>query len=142
LDPKVVGSLMFSVIAVTVFAVLIISLMINSVMVARTIGSTGSISVIGVDANVTEIDWGILAPGETRYFPVLLTNLGTRPINLNIKTSNWNPANASQFMTVNWTYNNEVLTVNESLSVKIGLHVDPLIYGIYNFTFDITVFAV
>lgn len=116
----------------------------------RTVSNAGSIKGIGVgiyqDQNctspVSSIDWGILDPGANTSKTVYIRNEGNSVATLSKMTSNWSPSNASSYISLNWNYGGQTLTVNQVIPVVFTLSVSSSISGITNFSFDITVTAV
>ena len=116
----------------------------------RTVSNAGSIKGIGVgiyqDQNctspVSSIDWGILDPGANASKTVYIRNEGNSAATLSKMTSNWSPSNASSYISLNWNYGGQTLTVNQVIPVVFTLSVSSSISGITNFSFDITVTAV
>jgi len=112
-----------------------------------TIKSQGVVKAVGckvVDVNnqtVTQIDWGVLAPGETKSFNCRIFNNGTAPITLNLQTKNWNPQDAANFITLTWNYTGEIILPKTSCPVAFVLTVSPDISGIDVFTFDTVIIA-
>jgi hypothetical protein len=54
---------------------------------------------------------------------------------------NWNPSSASSYMTLNWNYAGQTLSVNQALQVRLTLVVSSTVSGITNFSFDIIITA-
>lgn len=116
----------------------------------RTVSNAGSIKGIGVgiyqDQNcttpVSSIDWGILDPGANATKTVYIRNEGNSAATLSKTTSNWSPSHASSYISLNWNYGGQTLTVNQVIPVVFTLSVSSSISGITNFSFDITVTAV
>jgi hypothetical protein len=54
-------------------------------------------------------------------------------------TSNWNPSNASGYMSLSWDYGEQSIDVDEVVQVTFTLSVDAGIEGITSFSFDITI---
>ena len=116
----------------------------------RTLSSTGSIQIqtsegIGIYSNyqcssqLTEIPWGTLVPGESKPVVCYIKNEGTSPITLSLETSNWTPASASNYFTLNWDYTGQQINSGEVAQVTLILSVASNIAGITNFGFDITI---
>lgn len=111
------------------------------------IKSQAAIKAVGVtiykDAELaiplTEIDWGILEPGEEKNYSAYVKNDSNVPIRLSLLTENWIPANASIFITLDWNYDDELIGIAEFVEVTFMLIVDPATFGISNFSFDIIV---
>jgi len=108
-----------------------------------------SIKAVGVsiywDANLTQtvtfIDWGFLEPAEVTNRTLFIQNIGNVPIKLGLTTENWNPTNASTYITLTWNYSGQLINANEATPIKLTLTVSPNIQGIKNFDFDIIIYA-
>jgi len=115
----------------------------------RTISNVGLVKGIGVgiywDATGTNrtssINWGLLEPGSNKTVTVYVRNEGNAAATLSKATENWNPSTASSYMTLNWNYAGQTLSVNQVLQIKLTLVVSSTISGITNFSFDITITA-
>lgn len=115
----------------------------------RTISNTGSVQAIGVGVywdqsctdTVTSIDWGVLEPGMNVNRTVYIRNEGNVVANLSMATSNWNPADSANYITLVWDYGDETLNVGEIIPVQLTLSVSFDIVGITSFSFDITISA-
>lgn len=88
---------------------------------------------------VTSIDWNTLSPGQTQTITVYIRNEGTVTMTLSMKTENWQPTTASNYITLNW--NREGYSLNASLVLQavFTLSVSSSITGITNFSFDIVI---
>jgi len=115
----------------------------------QTISNTGSIEAIGVGIywdqsctdTVTSINWGILEPDSNVTRTLYIRNEGNTESTLSMATSNWNPSNASNYMTLSWDYEGQTLNANEVIEVKLTLSISASIVGITSFSFDITIAA-
>lgn len=111
------------------------------------IGNQAAIKAVGVGVYqdpvltvpLTEINWGILEPGEEKNHTAYIKNESNVPITLVLSTDNWSPANASNFITLTWDYDEQPLGVDEFVKVIFTLAVDPAISGIVDFSFDIVI---
>jgi hypothetical protein len=83
----------------------------------------------------------MLDPGSNKTVTVYIRNEGNAVATLSEATQNWNPSTASSYMTLNWNYASQNLSVNQVLQTKLTLVVSPTVSGIMNFTFDITITA-
>jgi hypothetical protein len=107
----------------------------------------GAVKAVGVgvfwDVNctnvATEIDWGLVEPGYHVNATIYLKNEGNAPITLSLDTGNWNPSNASDYITLSWDYANQTLDPQAVLKTKLTLAVSSDVTGITNFTFDIVI---
>lgn len=116
---------------------------------SRTVSSAGSVKGIGVgiywdsscNNRVSSITWGVLEPGSNKTVTVYVRNEGNAVTTLSKSVQNWSPSTASSYMTLNWNYAGQTLSVNQVLQVKLTLVVSSTISGITSFGFDITVTA-
>ncbi len=109
----------------------------SSGIIASTV--VGVYSDSGCTVRLTSIDWGTLYPGENRSVVVYVKNEGTVPITLSLSATNWNPAAASNYMTLSWDYNGGALPVNASMLTTLTLKVSSTITGIAAFSFDVVI---
>ena len=117
-------------------------------MAYQRVPSSGNVKTVGVGVywdnactnNVTSIDWGFLEPGATVNKTVYIKNEGNTPMMLNITTDNWNPASASENITLSWNREGYVLnTTAPVVQAILTLSVSPNISGITSFSFDIII---
>jgi len=109
----------------------------------------GTIKVVGVgvytDAGCTiicsEIDWGVLAPGELKKVGLYIKNPGNVPINLTLSTENWTPVTAEAYLSISWNYTGQTLIPGEVTAVDVSMSVSPDITGITDFSQDIVITA-
>jgi len=119
-------------------------------MIPREIRNVGVVRVIGVQVfeneNLTSIlefiDWGFVDPNETKTCEAWILNTGNDDIRLSLWTNSWVPANASDWITLSWDYNDSIVAPKDSIRVEFSLFVDPDIEGIENFSFDIWLMGV
>ena len=119
------------------------ALMTNSV----TIGNTGSIKTIGVNIywdlactnEVSSVGWSVLEPDSAENKTIYIKNIGNAAETLSLDTENWNPANASTYITLTWNYDDQPIDPNEVVEVAMTLTISPSIIGITNFSFDILI---
>jgi hypothetical protein len=111
------------------------------------IHNVGTIETFGVgvyqDKNctnaLTSFDWGMIEPGSVKNDTVYIRNEGNGEANLYLETTNWNPSNASNYITLSWNYANQTLKPNEAIQVTFTLSTSPNIIGMTNFNFDIII---
>ena len=109
----------------------------------------GTIRTVGLeayqDANctvpLTEIPWGVLAPGQTYSFAGYLLSTGNANATLRMNVTNWNPANASDFVTLTCDSENATLAVRTPLQATFCLQVSDQISGVTDFSFIIFLIA-
>jgi hypothetical protein len=107
----------------------------------------GAVKAVGVgvfwDVNctnvVTEIDWGLVEPGSHVNATIYLKNEGNAPITLSLDTENWNPSNASDYITLSWSYAGQTMNPGTVININLILMVSSNITGITNFSFDIII---
>lgn len=129
---------------------LLTSNIINSRLFFSTrIGNQGKVKTIDVgvywDNNCTNvvstINWGALTPGSTKNMTIFIKNEGNDIITLFLSTEDWNPQNASRFITLEWDYNGKALNPYETIQVTLNLLVASNTTGIKSFSFDIIIGA-
>jgi len=84
-------------------------------------------------------DWGSIEPGSNKTFTVYVGNEGDSAAYLSIATSNWTPSAALSYMTLNWNYSGQILSVGQVIPLELVLAVSPSVTGIAQFSFDITI---
>lgn len=86
---------------------------------------------------VNSIDWGTLTPGQTKKTAIYIRNEGNTSILLDLSTANYNPPNASNYISFGWSCSDNKLEANESIQIIQNLQISPKIKDIYKFNFDI-----
>lgn len=107
----------------------------------------GTVKAVGVgvfwESNCTNtvsfIDWGIVEPGSLNNVTVYVRNEGNVAANISLATENWNPSNASDYLSLSWNYDGRQLNPLEVVQVTLTLRVSSSVQGITSFSFDITV---
>ena len=137
-----------------ILAIIMLGCLILSVSAAVyysiTVQSRGKIKGIGVGiyANaeasivVSEIDWGILEPGESKNVTVYIKNEGNVVANLTMYTEAWTPPEAEESIQLTWDYDGTPLGISDIRCVTFTLLIDASIIGINDFSFDIIVMAI
>ncbi len=90
---------------------------------------------------LARITWGSIAPGTTTAQTLYVKNQGNTPMTLAKATTNWNPAVAQTYMTVNWDYTGQSIQPNGVLKVTLSLIVAANIQAISSFSFDTIITA-
>lgn len=138
--------------AITIIA-LIIGIVIGGVAayvtIKRYLKATGKIHTVGLelyaDAEgtlvISELDWGILEPGETKDTLVYAKSTSNVPVNLTMFTETWDPPEAESYITFSWDYNETALQPEEIRPLTFTLAVSTDITGITDFSFDIWIVA-
>lgn len=130
------------IVAIVVVAVVLI-------VASVSISTTGRIKTVGLkvysDASgtveVSAIEWGSLAPGETAEVILFAKSTSNTDTTLSMTTANWSPASAANFMTVVWDRQGYILKPSEIVAIKIGLSIKTTVTGFENFLFDIILTA-
>ena len=87
----------------------------------------------------SSINWGMVNPGSNKTVTVYVRNEGNTIITLSKTIQSWNPSNASSYMTLNWNYTSQTLSVNQVLTIGLTLSVSSTISGISSFSFSLTI---
>jgi len=117
---------------------------------SKTLSSAGSIQIqttagIGVYSDsqcttpLTSMAWGTLQPGGSQNVDCYIKNEGSASINLSMYASNWNPASAENYLTLNWNYDSNPISPDAVVQITFTLTVSSDITGITSFSFDITI---
>lgn len=109
--------------------------------------SVGQIKTVGVgvywDINCTKratgIDLGLLEPGQNKSVIVYVRNESNVPVSLSLSTANWNPVNASNYITLTWSHEGQFLKQGDVVKVTLTLLVSDQIEGVDAFSFDIII---
>ena len=136
-----------AVLAVAVTAVVLNVLVAGLLIAYQRIPNTGVVKAVGVGVywdgdctdNVTSVDWGLLEPGEASNVTVFIQNEGNIPVVLNMTTDNWNPASASDHITLTWDSEDYVLDSDSVVQAVLTLSVSSDISEVTSFGFDIII---
>lgn len=113
----------------------------------RRIPSLATLKVVGVGVykdvdctvSVTQINWGMIEPGDMVAFDAYIKNESNVPITLTMHTEDWSPVNSSSFISLSWDYSGTEILVDGSIPVTLVLNVDPATAGISSFSFTIVI---
>jgi hypothetical protein len=86
--------------------------------------------------SVSHIDWGRLSPGQVRDVVVYVRNEGNETFVLVLTPLNWNPENASHYLSLALNCEDRKIEVGQVAAVTLSLSVSPSITGVYDFGFD------
>ena len=85
------------------------------------------------------VDWGVFSSGSASNVTIYVRNEGSSAVRLNLTTRNWNPANASEYVSLTWNREGQVLEPRTVATATFTLSVSANISGITDFSFDTTV---
>jgi hypothetical protein len=91
--------------------------------------------------NLTSINWGLLAPETSYTKDVWIKNIGNTRIMLNMTTEGWNPSYASNYITLGWDREGQLLNATQSFKAVLTLSVSTGITStnITDFSFTIVI---
>jgi hypothetical protein len=121
-----------------VYALTSVSVYLSSVGTVKALG-VGVYWDSGCSQTVSSIDWGSAEPGAVKNVTVYIRNEGNAPITLSLQTANWNPADATDYISLSWNYGGQTIDPNQVLAVTLSLSISSNIQGITSFSFDIVV---
>ena len=136
-----------------VVPVLVVSCLILFVflflMMTDTISNVSAVEADGVGIywdsscsdKVSSIDWGALAPASAENIVVYIRNEIEDPACFVLSTNNWNPPEASRYLSLSWNYSGDRVSPRETLQTTLTLSVSPSIEGISTFSLHITITA-
>ena len=87
----------------------------------------------------TQIDWGLIEPGENKTVTLFIMGTGNAPVTLSMFTESWVPVNASDYLFVTWSLEGASLDPGQILPGDMNLHCEASVTGITNFTFIIVI---
>ena len=128
-------------------ALSLVGQVLSAVQTSRTVPNAGAVKAIGVGVYwnnectnpLSSIDWGVLEPGSSKNVTCYIRSEGNSVSTLSMNASNWNPSNASSYMTLSWDYGGQSINPDDVVQVTFTLSVDASIEGITSFSFDITI---
>jgi hypothetical protein len=120
---------------------------LSLIQTSSTVSSVGAVKGIGVGVywnyactdRASKISWGVLDPGSNQTITVYVRNEGNAATTLSKTVQNWNPAAASDYLSLKWNYKGQTISVNQVLQVKLTLTLSPDVTGITTFGFDIVI---
>jgi hypothetical protein len=90
---------------------------------------------------VNDINELFLSNGTQKSYKLYIFNEGNTGETLSLSTSNWNPPEASSYITLTWNYGGQVINPNTAVPVTLTLTVSPNITEVTYFNFNIIVEA-
>ena len=132
------------------FALIILSPIIYGLLQQQiTIPGQGKIKGLNVKVysdsactvELTQIDWGLLEPGQSKTVTCHLKSTSTVNATLSMTTGSWNPSSASGYISLSWNREAYRIKPSEVVSATLTLTISQSITGISSFTFTITIVA-
>jgi len=138
---------MGAIIAVAVTGLFLTMVSAGVLTANQTVLSLGTITAVnvgvysdsGLTQNLTSIDWGTLAPGNSTTRTIYVKNTGTIPVTLSMTTTSWVPSNANTYLTVTWNRANYVLAAGSSVSAILTLTASANAGNITTFSFNVVI---
>lgn len=111
------------------------------------IGSRGNVEAVGVgvywdsacSSAVSWVEWGTVEPGSKKNVTIYVRNEGNDAVILSIFADNWNPSNASNYMTLSWDYAGQTIDPQKVVQTTLTLSTSSGVEGITGFSFDIII---
>jgi len=103
----------------------------------ETVGSLGIYRDQYCTQRITSIDWGTLNLGQTKQTVVFVRNEGSQKVYLDLKTANWDPADASDSLVFSSERTILVVNARQVDKVTLRLYVSTKTHDIDSFSFDI-----
>jgi hypothetical protein len=124
-----------------------LTLVTAGIISTQSIPSDGTITTVDVGVysniecsqNCTSISWGSLYPGNSTTRTVYVKNIGTVPITLSMTPVNWDPTDASTYLTLTWNQQGTVLGVGDSVTATLTLTADADTGDLQDFDVNIVV---
>jgi hypothetical protein len=131
-----------SVLAVTTLAAIVVNQNVSSSGNVVTSPNIGVYSDSSCNNNLTTINWGNITAGGTTTQTIYVKNTGTGSMTINLATSNWSPAAASNYITISWNQAGTQLSAGQSVTAIVTLTVASNVTGFTSFSNTITISGV
>ncbi len=130
--------------AICMLAIVVLGLTIGAFGSSKTIVYASSVNgfEVGIyrDQACTDrivlLDWGPVEAGSNCTLTIYVKNEGDSAVSLWLATSNWAPSSSSGYMSLNWSYSGQILSVGQVIPLELTLTISPIISGITGFSFD------
>jgi hypothetical protein len=148
--------LIFVVAAVTLLLSAAISIWLSQVTKLR-VPSVGNVITIDLEAywdkncenETKQVDWGIIWPGSSKNVTFYLRSISNVNTRLNFNTTNWDPADISDYINLSWNYDGTPINPQEVVQVTLILSASSsysfmeylVTNNIIEFSFDINIDA-
>ena len=90
---------------------------------------------------VVMIDWGTLAPDESKTIICYIKILPNVDSSFSMSAANWNSTQASLYLSVSWNREGYFAEPNEVVPASFTLHVDSAVQNVTGFSFDVVISA-
>jgi hypothetical protein len=132
---------------VVAMVLMVVLFTVTALTTSSTLLSTGLVKALGVSIYsdsactqlLTSISWGTADPGVTINKTIYIKNTSDVAVTLSLKTANWNPSNASSYISLKWNYGGQTLSVNQVVTTTLSLSVASNIQGITSYSFNIII---
>jgi len=137
---------------VRVFVVLFVAmffaaLFVNGLLMPSAFASRSPVKTVGVKIywerlcvnEVSSIGWGVVEAGSSKKVTVYIKNTGDMTITLSLDTANWNPPDASSYITLGWDYDGQSIKRARVIQVSLILSLSRGVTGIRDFSFDVII---
>jgi hypothetical protein len=136
-----------AIIAIVMVGIVLTVTTAGLISVSQSVSSSGSVTAINVGVysdssctqNLTTIDWGTVAPGNSVTKTIYVKNTGNSDITLSMTKNSWNPTSANGPITVTWNKESTTLSAGASAAAIITLSVSSSISGITTFSVNIVI---
>ena len=92
-------------------------------------------------SQIVMIDWGTLAPGESKIITCYIKSLSNVDSSFSMSAANWNSTQASLYLSVSWNREGYLAKPNEVVPASFTLHVDSAVQNVTGFSFDVIISA-
>jgi hypothetical protein len=90
---------------------------------------------------IVMIDWGTLAPGESKTIICYIKSLSNVDSSFSMSIANWNSTQASLYLSVSWNREGYLAKPNEVVPASFTLLVDSAVQNVTGFSFDVIISA-
>jgi hypothetical protein len=88
---------------------------------------------------ISSIDWGSLNPGTNKTVTLFLKNKGRTSVALSYYSSNWQPSEIANYLSLTWDYTGQSIEFKEVVQIIFTLYVSENAETIETFSFDIDI---
>jgi len=127
----------------TLAVILVFGVLSNS----KSVQSFGTVKAVNVgvywDSGCTNatstVNWGMLSPGGSKNVTLYVRNGGNVAVRLSLAAQAWNPANASNYISLVWNREGQIVNAGSVVEAALTLSVSSIISGITDFSFNIVI---